>query len=1687
MKPMQNGADKLKSSLLGIGKAANNIDTTTLANNVEAISGRFSNLGIIGQAMLQKVGWAVADLGFALKNKLMAPLSIIKQKGLSRALDIEQAQFQIKGLGLDVQEVMKNANDAVSGTAYGLNEAAKAASVLGASGIKAGEEMEQVLTSIAGAAAMTGRNYADIADIYGTVASNGRLMTQQLRQFSASGLNVSAVLAKHFNKTEEEINEMVSKGKVSFKEFSEAMMSFGEHAKAANDTFSGSLSNMKAALGRIGASFYQPMLVHARDVFNAITPAIDNVHNALKPLFKYMDTVAGAVTEKFTAKLRDLTSHLNVIERVGKFKFGDSWQAWTGVLKNTDTSLKITMDDIDSLGKKADETWTKLSEHFKKSDSEVKKMVKSGKVSYADYAEATGKAMKMTLDDVGNLQKKGIPSWTMLTRSLVEGCADIEKAYEKGEISQKDFSKAMQKANSEIEEKLKKGKISWADYTKATEDAKLSLIDLENIAVESGIDPIELLSKSLDKSKEDIKSLAEEGKISFADLSKAMEKVAKNSLTDGSLSIEDTIKALNIGFVVRNMEQFKTILQAGKDVAILFKDALFGLFDVLSGGGGESALQAAAATLVHFVAFLSKGVSKAIEFGRASGAFQKVHDALLGINDFLFGAIEALNHYAKVVWDFIKRTGVLNSIFEALGASTKFVSKHISEIFGSFTNIGGKALAKAGEAFGVITEAIGKLKAKAGGVKDILDPILEVFTKIANAGTGVLATAVHQLFDAFSGGISNLTNAVGTGALAMALFNLWSVLSRFGKKAMQQGLIASLIGGNTWSVIRDKLWDMDRWLGIFHGTVVNVMKGNLIFKLAIALGILALSCKTLAGIDQGRLNDSILAIASIMTFMSVLGPKMSAINTKGFITFSIAILLLSSAVKKLSELSNMTSGLVGVGVLMAELTAIAWAFNKLSLTSKGLAKAGIGFIFIAEALNIMSKPVARLAQFDVGDLAKGLISAGILMKGLIHFMLYVSYLPMKNALAASFSMTVMALALTAMVAPIALLGNLQLPTLVQGMAALVVLMAALTGMLVAVGRFGKNAWTIGSIGAAVTGVAKAIDIMVPGIAALGMLPIAKLIKGIGAVVVLLAAFAGFGVVMAKFIYAAPMMLVAAGALLITSIAINGIALAIAALGNTDHVWKGIGALAVALITLAVGVTAMTFAAIGAPVLLVVAAALVVLAPAIALLSGLPFLGIVGGMLGLAIALGIFAGAACLLLPAMPAMLALSGVVLAIGIGFAALGTGVTLIAVAFASGIGVIVEGCEQVAIALPILAQGVNDFIGVLLDGIVQNMPKIGAAMSAILLLLLSVGYRYIPQIIRFGLIIIIKLLEGIRSKIEDITNIAIDIVLLFIDAISSRSKDIIDAGFNLIVNFINGLANSVSENGPILVASINNLILSLVEVFIGAIPGIGNAGAEAIRKYREGLASGAADSKRAAQETSKVVEENLKVSDAAKQNVEKGMKDVSASVEKGGQEATQKAKRASSDTDAALEIPSQYSNGYNAVRGLVSGMDSQIPSLRSKSNQIASIVNDTIAKKNEIHSPSRLLARTGKYLIQGLIAGVDSLTPQYQRRADNIATTMIQSTNQAMAAMDALSSPMNLSGAISQSTDVNLRMNDIRRENDRLAQGLTNLTNALTGVTDTMNSRSLNNYINIDGSSNPELFADELLRSFKLNARTV
>ena len=413
--------DGATRGLENVNQAVNNVSFDRMASGIEALRNRFSTLGIVGMRVIQNL--TDAAMKFANKGLSFVTDGIV-QGGIRRAMNLENAHFQLQGLLKDetkVTAVMKNVQDAVDGTAYGLDAAAKAASQFAASGLEAGDEMYRALRGIAGVAAMANSDYESIADIFTTVAGNGRLMGMQLQQLSNRGLNIPSILGKELGKTEVEIREMVTKGQISFQTFADAMDSaFGEHAKKANETFTGSISNIKAALGRIGALFISPLIEQNNPVIkllNAIRERINNIKTGLEPLAltftNFVKNVAGKLANTFSNLKVDksVENFVNIVTPLGG-ALANVFGVLGSVLKIASEAFKMVFPE------EAVQGVIKFCEHLK----ELSKNLKLGEKPAENLRDAFGgffsiiklliDVIKAIGDGIGKLTSKltGLPS-----------------------------------------------------------------------------------------------------------------------------------------------------------------------------------------------------------------------------------------------------------------------------------------------------------------------------------------------------------------------------------------------------------------------------------------------------------------------------------------------------------------------------------------------------------------------------------------------------------------------------------------------------------------------------------------------------------------------------------------------------------------------------------------------------------------------------------------------------------------------------------------------------------------------------------------------------------------------------------------------------------------------------------------------------------------------------------------------------------------------------------------------------------------------------------------------------------------------------------------------------------------------------------------------------------------------------
>lgn len=117
-----------------IGDAVNKASKKSSSTLISKIGGAFGKIGKVGTGAIATLAGGITALA--------------AKGGFTRALNIENAQAKLKGLGHDsasVTEIMNDALASVKGTAFGLGDAATVAASLSASGIKEGDQLTKVL------------------------------------------------------------------------------------------------------------------------------------------------------------------------------------------------------------------------------------------------------------------------------------------------------------------------------------------------------------------------------------------------------------------------------------------------------------------------------------------------------------------------------------------------------------------------------------------------------------------------------------------------------------------------------------------------------------------------------------------------------------------------------------------------------------------------------------------------------------------------------------------------------------------------------------------------------------------------------------------------------------------------------------------------------------------------------------------------------------------------------------------------------------------------------------------------------------------------------------------------------------------------------------------------------------------------------------------------------------------------------------------------------------------------------------------------------------------------------------------------------------------------------------------------------------------------------------------------------
>lgn len=240
------------------------IDLTAVIDNEEAIR-KFRELqqtaktvtsSVVNDAdrmdiAMHKLGNTLAQIGVG-----VSLAGFVRQLAMTRG-EFQQLEVAFTTLLQSKQKadaLMAEMVDLAAKTPFDLQGVADGARQLLAYGFAA-EDITDTLTRLGNVAAGLGLPLERLTYLYGTTAVQGRLYARDMLQFTSSGIPVLQELAKMYGKTTEEINAMVSAGKIGFedvKKVIEGMTNEGGQfynlMQEQSKTISGLISNLGDAI-----------------------------------------------------------------------------------------------------------------------------------------------------------------------------------------------------------------------------------------------------------------------------------------------------------------------------------------------------------------------------------------------------------------------------------------------------------------------------------------------------------------------------------------------------------------------------------------------------------------------------------------------------------------------------------------------------------------------------------------------------------------------------------------------------------------------------------------------------------------------------------------------------------------------------------------------------------------------------------------------------------------------------------------------------------------------------------------------------------------------------------------------------------------------------------------------------------------------------------------------------------------------------------------------------------------------------------------------------------------------------------------------------------------------------------------------------------------------------------------------
>lgn len=243
------------------------------------------------------------------------------------------------------------------------------------------------------------------------------------------------------------------------------------------------------------------------------------------------------------------------------------------------------------------------------------------------------------------------------------------------------------------------------------------------------------------------------------------------------------------------------------------------------------------------------------------------------------------------------------------------------------------------------------------------------------------------------------------------------------------------------------------------GKLLTSMGGAIVI-LGIGLYVVSKAVASFGKMNTKQIVQGFIGFAAALGLMSgaIIGINLIKFNRRKLYTMahdilaiSLAMIPLAMAIRMLGSMSweSLAKGLGGMTVALGVIGGVMIAVNRLSGfgAAKGdLVKIGGQLMLIAIAINLLVAPIALLGHMNLSTLAKGLGGLAVVLLVVNKALVSMNGTNAASILKSSAAMMALAVALNMLILPIEMLGHMNLGTLAKGIGAMA---AALTVILIA--------------------------------------------------------------------------------------------------------------------------------------------------------------------------------------------------------------------------------------------------------------------------------------------------------------------------------------------------------------------------------------------------------------------------------------------------------------------------------------------------------------------------------------------------------------------------------------------------------------------------------------------------------------